>query len=295
VFETSKLPEVRGASQLLRTLIRSEYKKAFDKYFTDASFIDKINGKTNLGYPVYNNAGSCMAIVPTDKVEEFINDITAEFHRETGAVTITFVHSPLSSQTNEEGRPTPRGEISKWILESNKDEPKGYMKLLRFLQYRLQMEKKKKQYFPFLESNPIVRRCDHCGKRPAVHQTRIGDETNFLCNVCNKKRSEGGKSDILVNLAKKESFYDSYIGRIPIDLDTLAGDSGYIGILYADGNEMGNILYGAESFEEFKSKSRKIEDSIRESLSPQLRKFKHHKTLPFEILNMAGDDIIMIL
>lgn len=295
VFETSKLPEIRGASQLLRTLITDEFKSIFHEYFGDANSKDRITQEMTPGYLIYNDAGSCMAIAPTGRVEEFTAAIAEKFQQETGATTITFVHAPLSNLAHKKDLPASGGRISEWILESNKDELEGHMKLLRFLQYKLRMEKRKKSYYPFIESNPIVRRCDHCGKRPAVHKWKYEDETDAICSICAKKKSKGGKSGILVELAKKDKFYTSYIEKSPPDLDTLAGTSGYIGILYADGNEMGNILYGTRDLSEFGSKSLKIKDSIFESLDPLLKKFKDHKTLPFEILNMAGDDIIMII
>ena len=295
VFETSKLPEIRGASQLLRTLITDEFDRIFAEHVSDASLADRIENEANSGYRIYNNAGSCMAIVPTDKVEEFVNEITKKFVRETGAATITFVHAPLSNIASGKGRPSPGGEISEWILESNKEEVEGYMKLLRFLQYRLRMEKKRKSYFPFIESNPIVRRCDHCRKRPAVHKWEYANEIDTICSICSKKRSKGGKSGILIELANRDKFYTSYIEKSPPDLDTLAGTSGYISILKADGNEMGNILHSAGDLSDFGSRSQRIEKSIYESLDPLLKKFKDHETLPVEILNMAGDDIIVIL
>jgi len=295
VFETSKLPEIRGASQLLRTLITDEFDRIFAKHFADASSVDRIENDANPGYRIYNNAGSCMAIVPTKKVEEFVTAITEEFIHETGDVTITFVHAPLSNLASGKGRPTPGGRISEWILESNKDELKGYMKLLRFLQYKLRMEKKKKSYYPFTESNPIVRRCDHCGKRPAVHKWEYKDETEYICSICAKKRSEGEKSNILKIFEKKDDFWHNYKGEIPRDLDTLAGTSGNIGIIYADGNEMGKILFEAQDLTQFQSRSKEIEDSIFDSLNPLLKEHAHGDILPFEVLNMAGDDIIMII
>lgn len=295
VFETSKLPEIRGASQLLRTLITDKYDTIFDEYFTDVNSIDKIDNDANVGYKIYNDAGSCMAIAPTNKVEEFMNAITEKFHRETGAVTITFVHSPLSHLTNGKGSPEPKGEISKWILESNKDNLEDYMKLLRFLQYKLRTEKKRKSYFPFIESNPIVKRCDHCGKRPAAHIWEYENEPEHICTICSRKRFEGKKLLILEKLAKKDTFWENYKGEIPCDLDNLAGNTGNIGIIYADGNEMGNFLFGAETLAQFKSRSKRIEDSIFDSLNPLLKKLAQSDSLPFELLNMAGDDIIMIL
>lgn len=295
IFETSKLPEIRGASQLLRTLITYEFDRIFGEFFTDVNSIDKIKNDTNLGFKIYNNAGSCMAIAPTDKVEEFIKAITEEFYRETGAATITFVHSPLSHLTNGKSDPEPKGEISKWVLESNKDELEGYMNLLRFLQYKLRMEKKKKSYFPFIESNPIVRRCGHCRKRPAAHIWEYENETEYICTICSRKRSEGKKLGILEELAKKDDFWHNCKGEIPRDLDNLAGNSGNIGIIYADGNDMGNMLYGAKDLTQFKSISEEIESSIFESLNPLLKEIAHSDSLPFELLNMAGDDIIIIL
>ena len=296
VFETSRLPEIRGASQLLRTLITKEFDCIFKRSFTDVSSLDKIEDDTNLGYKIYNEAGSCMAIVPTNRTEEFVNAVTEKFCRETGAATITFVHAPLSTLPDGKS-PLPKGEISKWILESNQDALEDYMKLLQFLQHKLRMEKKKKSYLPFIESNSIVRRCDHCGKRPAVYKWEYQNETEHICSICLKKRCKGEKSDILTKLAEKDEFYTSYIEKSPRDLDNLVGNSGYIGILYADGNEMGKKLFGAKTLEEFQDISKKIEGSILTSMDPLLKGFENHseKYLPFEILNKAGDDILMIL
>lgn len=205
------------------------------------------------------------------------------------------MHSPLSFLPNGKNRLEPQGEISKWILDSNTENVEGYMKLLRFLQYKLRMEKKKKSYSPFIESNPIVRRCDHCGKRPVIYKWEYANETDRICSICSKKRFHGEKYSVLEELGKKDDFWYNYQGEMPRDLDTLAGSSGNIGIIYADGNEMGKILFESEDLSQFKSTSKKIEDSIFDSLNPLLKKYAHSDALPFELLNKAGDDIIMII
>jgi len=253
VFETSKLPEIRGASQLLRTLITDEFKSIFHEYFGDANSKDRITQEMTPGYLIYNDAGSCMAIAPTGRVEEFVNAIMEKFVSETGAATITFVHAPLSNLAHRKDLSALGGEISGWILESNKDELEGQMKLLRFLQYKLGMEKKKKSHYPFIESNPIVRRCDHCGKCPAIHKWEYEDETEYICSICSKKRSKGEKSSILEEFEKKDDFWRNHKEKIPRDLDNLAGVSGNIGIIYADGNEMGKMLFEAQDLTQFQS------------------------------------------
>ncbi len=296
VFETSKLPEIRGASQILDTLITKGFKELFDSYFTDVSSMEKIDENTaNAGYIIYNNAGNCMALIPTGEIEKFVNALSEKFHQETGIVTITTVHSPLLDLTSQKVHSVAGGEISKWILDSNKDQLKGFMILLKFLHYRLKIEKEKKSHFPFLESNPIARRCDSCRKRPAVHKSTIDNETSYICDICNKKRIKGKKSVMIEKLAEKDSFYNKYIGKSPPDLDNLAGASSYLGILYADGNDMSNLLYNTKDLNEFKDKSEKIEEAIFESLDHLLREFEKCNQLPFEILNMAGDDILLIL
>jgi hypothetical protein len=295
VFETSKLPEIRGASNLLIKLITEDFDRIFDKHFVDASSKDEIEDDTKVGYKIYNDAGSCMAIASTSGVEGFINEVTERFHRETGAVTITFVYAPLTYLNKETSFQTPQGEISKWMVNSNKQHLEGNMKLLGFLRYRLGVEKRKKSYYPFIESNSIVRRCDHCGKRPAIYKSEYDNETEYMCSTCSKKRSHGEKSSIIDRMANKDDFWHSCKGKIPRDLDTLAGSSSNIGIIYADGNEMGRMLFEARDLTQFKNKSKKIQDSIHDSLCPLLKERIHGNTLPFEILNMAGDDIVMII
>ena len=295
IFETSKLPEIRGASNLLIKLITEDFDRIFDEHFVDASSRDEIEDDTIVGYKIYNHAGSCMAIASTSGVEGFINDVTERFHRETGAVTITFVYAPLTYLNKETYFQTPQGEISKWMVNSNRQHLEGNIRLLGFLRYKLEVEKRKKSYYPFVESNSIVRRCDHCGKRPAIHKWEYGSETEYICSTCTKKRSHGEKSSIMDGMAKKDNFWHSCKGKIPRDLDTLAGSSNNIGIIYADGNEMGRMLFEARDLTQFKSRSKEIEDSIHDSLCPLLKERIHGNTLPFEILNMAGDDIIMII
>jgi CRISPR/Cas system-associated protein Cas10 (large subunit of type III CRISPR-Cas system) len=291
IFETSNLAEVRGGSRLITSLITNEFESIFGNYFNDMTTDEKEFRKNgNNGFRIYNNAGSCMAIVPTHKIDEFITAINDKFCQETDVVTITFVHMPMINLNGD--LPSPAGEISKWIVDSNRDF-RGHQGLIRFLKSRETIEKKKKSFFPFIESNPIVRRCGSCGKRPAIAKSQ--HTPSFLCSVCYKKDQKRDRSLPIEELAEECSALKDI--DLPKDLDELAGTSSYIALLYADGNEMGRTLFSSENLIKFKNISQNIEKILREStihsLGPILK--DDHEKLPLEILNMAGDDILLII
>lgn len=60
--------------------------------------------------------------------------------------------------------------------------------------------------------------------------------------------------------------------RIPKDLDTLAGADGKIAFLYADGNNMGDLLQRMKTTEDYRQLSQALSEATRESLFKALRK-----------------------
>jgi hypothetical protein len=265
IFETSNLAEVRGGSQLITLLITEKFEKIFGEFFNDLTHKKEFEKNKNNGFRIYNNAGSCMIIIPTNKIKEFTTAINKEFYQKTGIVTITCATAPIQN-----------------------DKPQNHITLIKFLRSQIAIKKKKKSFFPFIESSLIVERCDSCGKRPAA--IKSNRTFKYLCSICYKKDQNREKSIPIKKLDLK-----GY--TLPEDLDNLAGTSNYIALLYADGNEMGKAVFKSENLNKFRELSQNIEkelkNSIKSSIDPILK--DNHKKLPFEILNMAGDDILMFI
>jgi CRISPR-associated protein Cmr2 len=86
------------------------------------------------------------------------------------------------------------------------------------------------------------------------------------------------------------------------DLEDISDENGYIGVIYADGNEIGAIieekLNDAETFMKFSDNLYKItEDSVFLALAAYLypKKVEHGIIFPFEIISIGGDDVFIIV
>jgi CRISPR/Cas system-associated protein Cas10 (large subunit of type III CRISPR-Cas system) len=297
IFETSNLAEIRGGSQLITLLITEKFEEIFGRLFEDVTNKDEFKKNKNNGFRIYNNAGNFLVIIPKRKKDELMAAINEQFYQETDIVTITYANGPILNFN--ENSPVPKDNLSKWIQDSSK-EFQGNLKLIKLLKRKIPIEDRKKSFYPFIESNSIVKRCKSCGKRPAV--TKSEHTPYNLCSVCYKKDKNRKKSFSIEKLAKKCNTLKKYVlpeneYGLPEDLDQLAGTSNYIALLYADGNEMGQAVFNSGDLVKFKELSQYIEerlqDSIIESIEPILK--NNHKKLPFEILNMAGDDILMFI
>ncbi|MCL6451238.1 MAG: hypothetical protein K6T75_08105, partial [Acetobacteraceae bacterium] len=187
---------------------------------------------------------------------------------------------------------------------------------------------------PFLEAAPVMRRCESCGYRPAegapvsVSRTKgevpapYPPEELHLCPVCRRRREAGRDRSLLL-----EELFPLELQRegprlVPSDdLDHIgsheeAGDEGedrggYIALIHADVNGMGESLRSAVTPGEFRRLSSEVERAIRESLREALRPVLQPAfdkaarlraagsdeavPLPVEIVLRGGDECLFIV
>jgi hypothetical protein len=102
--------------------------------------------------------------------------------------------------------------------------------------------------------------------------------------------------------------------KIPDDLEALAGDSGYIAVIHADGNNIGlrrkvfaGNPEGTDTLESYLANERKNEEffyamrsAVRISVVNALKEIfneevlEKHKKLPYQLLMLGGDDLLLI-
>jgi len=310
VFETSKLPEIRGGSEILNELNYKGINEIFSEELSEECLI-------------YKGGGSFLAIVPESLAEDIIKKIKRRYLNETKIVTITCVKSePLGYYEFERGlRPYTdedvkrlRGEgIGNWLLEShfgkNRDnwhEKKNFAELISNLSAELREVKASKECIPFFEALPIGRRCQSCGKRMASEEDKTREEV--LCEVCYIKRSRGPRE----KLRFLEEFdkwiredgleIENILNKFPEDLKELTKESeGYMAFIYADGNDIGSLLEKASSPTHYRHIAEELHKGTKDSIfgavfdvfgKERLEKFEK---LPFEIINIGGDDITLII
>jgi hypothetical protein len=314
VYETSTLPEIRGASEILLEL-EAKVRELFTEKIAEEALI-------------YCGGGGFLAIVPAGQAKGIKKEIEQLYLQKTGVATITVVYSDpigyadigrgLAPYDDAQIRALSGSGVSADLLYSHfeallkdRTKRKNFGELVSALTGRLQQEKRAKTTAPFLETLPIHRRCESCGKRAAEAHDDVRDE--WICAICSRKRRHG-RSD-------RREFVKEFVRwvrdskrveipekkpdgkpRFSEDLDTLAGSDGRIALLYADGNNMGDLLQLMSSPASYRHFSRVLEDATRDALFSALwtvfgeeRLKDREKLLPFEIIALGGDDILVIV
>ncbi|MBA2394155.1 MAG: hypothetical protein H0V70_15615, partial [Ktedonobacteraceae bacterium] len=312
VFGTEKLKEIRGASSLLDSLNRIVMTKLANEY--DAQ-------------PVYANGGSGQFIVATERADLFGKEVQQKYLAVTGGgASITFVSIPLPEH----------------IVDISDDD---IMDTFELLQWHLQEEKLHSPEIFALASHPFLRLCDSCGTEYADAQKEskdvirdADDLDEQYCSICQLKRVRDKKikrlieRSIQVTKAGKKTRDDEYLWDqiissldamgydLPEDIDrpndfnafsNFKGAKNYLGLIYADANNMGRAIEHHRSLAARKEFAETIDKAIYTSVCTAI--FRHlkindhlkpvdqrsddllHPIFPFDILLMGGDDICMVV
>lgn len=311
VFATDKLKEIRGASSILDRLNREEMERVVQR--SDRS------AKT-----IYTNGGSGLFLVATDKADEIRQTIHQEFYRQTiGGATVTYAIQ----------------EIPGSIKDPEHD---GLEDVLELLRYRLR-EAKDAQLIQdpvALPSQVFMQSCDSCGMRYA--EVRDEDERrdpavrgNRYCKVCFQKRIEDDA--VKASIAGKKFDKSSTLWNRLIECLHNAGykpppgtdrpedfnvfqnfgnAKDYIGLIYADANNMGHEVQDFHTLPKLKDFADKVDSSIYQAVCDAIQKHlpvrqlpqqelpdttkssnkntSPHHVFPFDILLLGGDDLVMV-
>ncbi len=297
VYETQVLPEIRGGSELLQEA-EERIRELFRQQLAEECLI-------------YCGGGGLLAIVPASDAERWKQQIEQAYQDTTTLATVTVVISEpigyadvgrgLAPYDSESVRTLQGHGVAQDLLQSHfgtedRARRKNFGELVAYLTGKLQQEKRQKAIAPFVEALPIQRRCDSCGKRPASRWDDVRNE--WLCTVCHTKRGRGRQE----RRRFVEDFWEwakqGVSRKGPEDLDDLAGQEGRIALLYADGNNMGDLLQRAPSPASYRHISEALSTATREALFQALHEVfgkRLQQKLPFEIIALGGDDIVVLL
>jgi len=252
VFETPGLSEMRGASAQLNSL----------------NDLEPI--LSELGIPneclVYAAGGSAVIVLPESKVGFVKDAVELAYLEQTGAATATCVALQVSPVDVQE----------------------RFGNLVRAAGQQLRAAKGQKSIVPFFEVLPFSRRCDACRKRPAVVFIAPfeGEAAEGRCRVCQAKWQLGRNR-------RSEWHAILEIGEPPKDLGVIGDVSkGFIGLVYADGNRMGEWIQEANTINEFRKRSTAVREAVSNALTRTLE--IHCVHLPFEVILVGGDDMLLV-
>jgi len=320
VFESSRLPEIRGSSLLLTRLNEGEaqvdngmprnIKGVFQKHGLPHNSISD----DQPGCIVYAGGGSLLALVPREAVSDLVSGIERLFPRETDMATITCI----------------------WREVEADDIISHFDQLMTVQEMALKRTKGLKEYRPVVETLPFAQRCRSCGQRPATTTLLIGGDAHVICAPCRRKHDYGtggnrwhwlgdeqkGFDAFLEGTGQKADFYASCDEEkleraTPNDLSDIGAaargkKSGYIGFIYADGDEVGDYVQSQTTMQEYHNASDQLATITRESVFRALadsltcRRITRKKAdkpdeeekvglVPFEIITIGGDDVLLIV
>jgi len=301
VFESARLPEIRGASMLLQDL----NKKA----------AEKISEAVDPRCVIYQGGGSLLALVPDDVqlLRQLKSEIEALYPRQTEIATTTCIyHRTTVGQllagygefTREEVNALRKRHPAEWqriaagygVYDENGAPPdevspkafdahRGFGQLVKLAGMKLRRRKDDRSLVPFYETLPHAQRCRSCGQRPATERYHwYGEENTPLCRPCYLKikgrrdtRSFWMKrfEDSLGDTARRSAYYAGYtsenvgiandLNEIGQDCETRTGKR-YVGFIYADGNSVGRLLETCQTITDFQQISEALRKATAEAV-----------------------------
>lgn len=195
---------------------------------------------------------------------------------------------------------------------------------------------------PRFETNGYARRCYSCEIRSAVVKRSFEDEPgeDWFCEGCARKRVFGQRAknedvnrtrwftdakftwrpisaktwanefeEWLEKSERKIGYLKQAPGnwaQPPEDLEEVAGQSGFIGVVYADGNNMGALLED-KTPAEYKEFASQVYEAVRDATFTAIAEHLHPVRLrekfkpkekwvhQFEVLSIGGDDVFLIV
>lgn len=320
VFESSRLPEIRGGSLLLTEFnenkaqvdngVPRNIKGIFQKYGLPHNSI----GDDPPGCIVYAGGGSLLALVPREVADDLVKGIEKLFPCETDLATITCA----------------------WRDVEAEDIIAHFDQLMDVQEMALRRAKGLKESRPVVETSPFAQRCRSCGQRPATTTLTIGGGDHVICAPCRRKHDYGtgdnrwywlkdekkGFDAFLEQTGQKADFYapceeENLERATPNDLSDIGAaargkKSGYIGFIYADGDEVGDYVQSQTTVQEYHNASKHLATVTRESVFRALAESLTTRTItrkkagkpeeeekvglvPFEIITIGGDDVLLIV
>ncbi len=283
VFSTNKLKEIRGASTILNELNLVKTKEIMKKHMKDET------GKIFLG------GGSGKFIFEDmSHAHNFCKEIEDAYRLySAGEASITTAVVPYDD--NAFVKSLYNGEKE---LRRNKDFKCKHVQLLS------------DHYFMMCESN---------GMLPAEFKIKTPeDKQPAVSYACSKKieNSKDGKNSFFeefvnyIEKAENTSLQEKKVKNnwctvsknnlkrlLPEDINSIGDYSnGYVGLIYADGNRMGQKLQKLESKDDYATFSKDILKSTKSAIFEALAKnLKLEHQFPFEILLLGGDDLLLIV
>jgi CRISPR-associated protein Cmr2 len=356
VFESSRLPEIRGASSLLDRINLEDIPRLFAE--------PEPSGLGCEDCLIYANGGEVLGFAPKTKAAWLADKIEQLYAHETLVAQSVAVWQAFELNQIRNGLLADEdlsGSGIEKLLGYNPGDNRTFGSLIaplalakfRRREANTDPDRQFRQVAHF-ETVAFARRCSSCERRAATVNARVAEgEDRLLCEPCARKRIFGqltkredadrswwetarfqwqpdsngrGAESWATRLEtwlvdqpelKEKYAVDDKGNRIPTivtlksvndlgEIAQAADPQGFIGLIYADGNNIGQILenlttpsrYAAFADSVFEATREAVFEALAVNLRPALvQREREGKALvhPFEILSIGGDDLLLIV
>ncbi len=262
-FDTDRIQEYVFATDKLREVRGASY--LLDKLNRELSWKEV---QTLCSEQVFfaGGAGAVLTSSP-EHAAAVILAIEALYRREAFTASITGVSVPLAPATRTN----------------------GFGKRMELAALRLREKKDHKARRTLATIEPYTQTCTACERYPATRVSPVDQRP--VCDSCHTKRETARKH----RSKQAEESAEAQLAEELNDLGELSRPPGYIGFIYADGNNMGSSLEQLQSMEDYRTYSFKLNELIESSVDGSLQKHSaRNGILPYEKLLVGGDDLMLV-
>jgi CRISPR-associated protein Cmr2 len=373
VFESAKLPEIRGASALFDRINlldlpalwgRQPGQEEWENKLTEAQQrYEAVRRSFDPDAPlapeciVYANGGNVLAFAPVSLLERLTTEIEHIYNDQTLVGQSAAVGGQFSLLELQYGMCPQEYWIEEYTADLQDEKAslllgayygrsgdsetatflrkKTFGELVTWLSNEQNRRREERQSIPHFETMPHVRRCFSCDRRGAVAKRVVDGVENYYCEPCARKLIFGlltkRQEPEAVEDAKKwwreqgftwrplaarswidvfdqylaeshqgEGYYKGQEPRVPKDLEDIAETAkpdGYIGVLYGDGNGVGTYIERITTPAQYRQFASRLYQAVQTSVFEAMRVhlLPTQDIYPFEILNIGGDDVFLIV
>lgn len=276
VFATNRLREIRGASVLIDQINRKDTRKLVNQHG---------------GELIYFGGGGVAA--------EFTDEVAAS----------AFCQNLSAHYLNETVTASSTGVVVSYNENALDDDERSFSSALRQAHYLLRQEKVSQTRVAQILTNPYSKRCQACGVYPAAHyDERFPVEAGkFICESCCRKRQQSSHISrvhqrIHRMILSQRNLSVGFPRELDKDIGNHATPERYIGVIYADGNRMGDRLLQIKSKTALRGFSKTVDTATSQAIASVLAKCwgqlpapEDRPLLPALVPLCGGDDLVVIV
>lgn len=355
VFESVKLPEIRGASALLdhinqidlpalwgrkpqRTRDDSLTEHQGQHYREVRQWFERLplaEGNPALDAPecvLYASGGNILALAPAEWGRRMATAIEQRYTEVTLVANSVGVSESFSLLELQYGRyadkfwkddaqtlPTIHSQAAQLLRQSlgqsDFAEKKGFGELVTVVTGLANRRRAgdglatgEPRWIPFFELSSHARKCTSCDVRPAAQELEGG---RYFCHACLKKQDAGTQAR-KGDLRKKgyewirpwgtwlEQEEGVIVHATADDLGDIGqGSDNYVGLIYADGNNVGAYIAELRSISAYRQFAKQMlranEQAVAKALVKHIKPSSEKQAWPFEIITIGGDDVMLFV